>query len=135
MMDIEKVRELAKEAYGDIKRKDGGLLWDHARRVASAVATHGYEYMALAYMHDVLEDTGVNREVIEEALDWDIWVALRAVTRCEGEDYTNYILRLIKNPMAVIVKRADIIDNLSDNGGVRGSLMDKYRLALHILGS
>ena len=133
-MDIEKVRELAKEAYGDIKRRDGGLLWDHARRVVSAVAPHGYEYMALAYMHDVLEDTAVNREIIEEALDWDTWLALRAITRGEDEDYTNYILRLSKNPMAVIVKRADIVDNLSDNGGARGSLKDKYRLALHILG-
>lgn len=56
---------------------------------------------------------------------------LRGVTKEEGENYLDFILRAKQHPISKIVKLADLEHNLSDLKP--GSLRDKYLLARHIL--
>lgn len=87
---------------------------------------------AAAYLHDTVEDGNIsfddlsNQGISETVLD-----IVEAVTKKQGENYLDFILRISENSKAAILKREDIRDNL--NGLQEGSLKDKYRLALWIL--
>ena len=70
----------------------------------------------------MLKGFGVNR------LTLDI---VDAVTKRKGENYFEFIQRIIQTPEAILVKIADIQDNMQ--GLNEGSLKDKYRFALRML--
>lgn len=89
-------------------------------------------FLAIAIMHDVFEDTIVKEENIKEDFSKFIINGIKTLSRCEGENYLNFILRVKYTPY-FIIKMADIEDNMSDLD--EGSLKDKYRLAYFILNS
>ena len=65
--------------------------------------------------------------------------AVDALSRREGEVYTDYIERVSAHPLAVEVKRADIGDNLArideiTDRAVRVELQKRYVAALKRLG-
>jgi len=100
----------------------------HPKRVAGAV---GFYLKPIAWLHDVLEDTQVTESRLRECFSKDIVDAVVALTRKQSETYFDFIMRVIRNDMAIKVKIADIEDNL--NTLPEGSLKDKYRLAKYIL--
>ena len=53
------------------------------------------------------------------------------MSKKEGENYLDFILRVKDDPLAILVKIADIKDNMSSLNEC--SRKDKYRLALYIL--
>lgn len=95
----------------------------------------------VAWLHDVPEDHSAGREW---ALDWlrrrgfseRVLAAVDAITRHEGEIYTDYIKRLAKDPIAFLVKNADLDDHLdpSFNRGLTDSLRERYLEARRLLG-
>jgi len=92
----------------------------------------------IALLHDTVEDTAVTLLDIEalfsdqsDAFILRIVSAVDALTKREGETYLDAINRVMKNPDAVIVKRADLQHNSTDLK--EGSLKDKYRLASFLL--
>ena len=100
--------------------------------------------MTVAALHDAHEDhRNITFEFIMNTLLGDgahpddvfkVMIALEAITEKENKDeetYLDYILRIKKSPIATLVKIADIQHNMSDLK--RGSMKDKYLLALHIL--
>lgn len=110
----------------------------HVTRVAQRAFSRDCteeQYLA-AWLHDVKEDHpehwseevlkgyGVNR------LTFDI---VDAVTKRKGENYFDFIQRIIRTPEAILVKIADIQDNMQSLD--EGSLKDKYRFALRMLES
>jgi (p)ppGpp synthase/HD superfamily hydrolase len=65
----------------------------------------------IALLHDVLEDT--DYEISADWLSDTEWNALYAVTRQPGEQYFDYIRRIIAaGPIAMLVKLADLWHNL-----------------------
>ena len=73
------------------------------------------EHQMAALLHDVMEDCGVTRELLEkQGFPESVIVAVEHLTKdAEGEaDYDKAITRVMKNPIAVKVKLADLTDNM-----------------------
>lgn len=112
-------RELASTAHARQVDKAGAPYIEHPRRVAARVA--GDELagaqvrdelaVAVAWLHDVVEDTDVTAEVLRAAFPEEVVAAVLALTRRAGEEPDVYYARVAANPLALRVKRADIADN------------------------
>lgn len=64
-----------------------------------------------ALLHDVVEDTDVTFEELEQEFPEEVINALRLLTHKKGTDYYEYIERIGNNPVARAVKLADIEHN------------------------
>lgn len=76
------------------------------------------EHQMAALLHDVMEDCGVTRELLEkQGFSEEVIVAVEHLTKnAEGEaDYNKAIDRVLLNPIAVKVKLADLTDNMDMN--------------------
>ena len=72
-----------------------------------------HERMA-AVLHDVVEDTDVTLEDLTAVgCPADVLEAVTALSKLPGESQADYLARVLANPMALVVKRADIADNMS----------------------
>lgn len=136
--------EIAEKAHEGQKRKfgaDAGLDYIiHPKRVASKLK--GKAKVA-AILHDTIEDTCVTKQfLLDNGIPNDIADAVEILSKREAEGYYDFIMRIcydenfsivlpIKNQIALVVKMADIKDNLVSLD--KGSLKDKYLLSLHIL--
>ena len=106
----EKAYEIAKRAHQGQVDKAGEDYIKHPEKVASFVKTD--EEKAVAYLHDVIEDTeltledlyayGFSKKVIE---------AVDIITKKRGEDYQSYLNSVKKNKLARAVKLADLRHN------------------------
>ena len=64
-------------------------------------------------LHDVVEDSCVTLEDLKQAgFSSEVVDAVDALTRRADERYEDYLLRCRKNPIARVVKRADLHDNM-----------------------
>lgn len=117
-MNLSDAIALAAEAHRGQLDKGGQPYVRHPLRVMEAVAAHGEEVQVVAVLHDALEDASTRfgyRELIYLAhqLSLPQRRAINALTRLKGEPYlTSYIARCAANPMARVVKLADLKDNL-----------------------
>lgn len=107
--------DLAYQRHGDQTRRDGHTLYiEHVQRVALAMRARGNDKAeAVAWLHDVIEDTG--------PIDWgsarfpaSVEAAVLALTKNPLTSYEEYISEVAQNGLARIVKIVDICDNLSD---------------------
>lgn len=106
-----KAESTARSHHAGQTDKAGAPYTDHLKAVAAAFSDDTLQ--AIAWLHDILEDTdlraedlrsfGFTEEVIRTVVD---------LTRISGEDYEDYIRRLSKNPLAVQVKLADLHHNM-----------------------
>lgn len=97
-------------------RKDGSTHFDHARAVADRVPEGD---KAVAFLHDVLEDTGINPLVLRKLFGDNIADDVEMLTKPEGMGYMSYIRRIIVHgsPRAIRVKLADNEHNLEGPAG------------------
>jgi (p)ppGpp synthase/HD superfamily hydrolase len=119
-------------AHRNQKRKLNGLPYlVHPTAVAAQLPA---ELKPVGYLHDVLEDNSVeySEEMLRGLFPAQIMDVVVTLTRRSGEPYDDYVMRVAQNPAARQVKIADLRDNLKDLSA--GSLRDKYRLALRLLG-
>lgn len=67
----------------------------------------------IAVLHDVVEDTDYGLDEVSYALDLTITehIALDAITHLPDEPYDEYIKRVVQDPLATVVKLADLKDN------------------------
>jgi hypothetical protein len=90
-----------------------------------------------SWLHDIVEDTWVTLEDLRRAEYPPAVIAtVDAMTRRDGEVYRAYIRRLAGNPLARIVKRADLRDNLAEArrlGPEYDSLRKRHQWALNFL--
>lgn len=128
--------EVATRAHAGQTRKFNGEPYiNHPIRVAAILRNgwlRGLENTVLeaaALAHDILEDTPLTPAHLQEAGIPDIVVEyVLAVTRRSTETYAEFIESIADHsPEAIMIKLADIQDNLSDLKD--GSLRDKYELA------
>lgn len=126
---------IASLAHAGQYRRDGFTPYViHPMRVANRVGNHHPNHPLLqvvALLHDVVEDsedwtthtlseTGLFPPEVVDAVD--------ALTKRDGETYTDYLSRVNGDPLARIVKRYDIIDNLSDDPP--RTMLRRYAVAL-----
>ena len=107
--DIEKAKELAIVAHDGQVDKSGASYVLHPMRVASRVKTP--EEAVVAWLHDVVEDTGITINTICEAFGYETAEAVNAITHRKGERWADYLTRVKGNKIAKAVKIEDLIDN------------------------
>ena len=93
----------------------------------------------VALLHDVVEDTAVTLEDLIPIFPQEVIDAVRVMTHGEDEPYLDYVQRVKTNPIAKIVKLADLRHN-SDESRMpdaseekRQYFREKYKAAFEIL--
>lgn len=111
MSTIEKAVEIAaREHAGDIDKAGSPYIF-HPLRLMFAVQTP-FEKMA-AVLHDVVEDTPVSLEDLgKEGFHPEVIAAVDALTKRSGESRLDAASRAAANPIARVVKLADVTDNM-----------------------
>ena len=98
--------------------------------------------VCVALLHDVVEDTDVTLEQLEQEFPKEITEIVAILTHDPEEDYFEYIKRVAKNPIATQVKATDIYHNMNESrlNGVTSvseeqkvQWEEKYKKALGLL--
>lgn len=106
---IQKAYELANNLHRGQVDKSGQPYIDHLIEVANQV--EGKEAIMVALLHDAMEDQGVtecflrNQKFPDEVIE-----AITVLTKSE-DDYMTYINLIKENPLARVVKIADMRHN------------------------
>jgi (p)ppGpp synthase/HD superfamily hydrolase len=108
---FDKAVEIATKAHEGQTDKSGKPYIGHVMRVSLGCKTQKSKVVAL--LHDVIEDTDVTLEQMEE-LGFSEYIikAVLCLTHQEGESYEDFIKRAAKNPIAREVRIADLEDNM-----------------------
>ena len=106
----EKAYKIAKKAHLGQVDKAGEDYIKHPEKVASFVKTD--EEKAVAYLHDVIEDTELTLEDLNKYdFSKEVLEAVDIITKKRGEDYQSYLNSVKKNKLARAVKLADLRHN------------------------
>ena len=125
--DIEAAKNLATNAHRGQTDKAGLPYITHPQRVAARLDTP--EAQVVGWLHDTVEDTPLTVRDIEAAFGPETAAAVDAVSRREGEAWSDYLERVAANPMARQVKISDLIDNSNLQRLPRVTLKDVRRQA------
>ena len=111
----------AHEALGQIRKYTGEPYWHHLQRVAQMIAdypTSTDEMIAAAWLHDVVEDTGVSLDVVRDRFGDTVALYVGELTNVPasaGNRATRFKLNADKlavaSSQAQTIKLADLIDN------------------------
>jgi (p)ppGpp synthase/HD superfamily hydrolase len=121
MKQSEIAEQIAREAHeGQMRRDQVTPYIVHPEEVAQRVAPHGDDAVAIAWLHDVLEDTPLEyKDLVSRGISIDNAMAVTFLSKEEGSPYVEYIRRIIRfsesNRILGMVKLADIISNLNDD--------------------
>lgn len=110
---LEKSEELIKKLFEGKVDKGGFPYLVHLHEVSSRV--EGENSKIIGLLHDVLEDTDTTRDdLIKMGYSERIVSAIETLTRKKGEDYNDYIERIIasNDEDALNVKLADLNHNM-----------------------
>ena len=135
----EKAYEIAKKAHLGQVDKAGEDYIKHPEKVASFVKTD--EEKAVAYLHDVIEDTELTLEDLHEyEFSKEVIEAVDIITKKKGEDYQSYLNSVKKNKLARAVKLADLRHNSDLTRLIKVTEKDikrkeKYQKAIDFLNS
>lgn len=101
---------IAKKAHEGQYDKAGVDYIEHPIYVASQVDTE--EEKAVALLHDVIEDSPVSaEELLQAGLSETVVTAVQVLTKKKEQDYQTYLETVKKNPLARVVKLADLKHN------------------------
>lgn len=147
---VQRARELATAAHRGQKDKIGEDYIHHPAAVVALLTTvPGFAdlspqdrdgALAAAWLHDVLEDTPLTAEDLqEEGFSPEVIAAVNALTHQQTEPRREYYERVVAHRLARLVKIADVAHNSSLNRMrwldpvTRHRLEDKYRAAAEVL--
>lgn len=137
MTILDRALEYAYDAHKGQKRQTGEEFVTHPIAVANAVMelTHNEDTIAAAYLHDVVEDCGKHHALlIRQEFGANISNMVDILTKDEDQEYFDYILKIHNaSPAVKLIKRKDLEHNIS-TWPSKGSLRDKWKLALYVLG-
>ncbi|WP_200250053.1 hypothetical protein [Lamprobacter modestohalophilus] len=103
--------KIATAAHAGQTDKAGRPYILHPLRVMAAMDTN--DERSVAVLHDVIEDTDYDVDgLIEAGIPAPIAEAVACLSKRDGEDYPAFIARVLENPLAARVKRADVADNI-----------------------
>lgn len=109
--------QIATNAHQGQTRRDGTTPYiNHPMDVAKRVHHLGSDYVAVALLHDVLEDTDVTvKDLLDAGIPDNVVEAVTVLTKQRHEKYDDYLTRVKKNTLAYHVKLADMSSNLADS--------------------
>lgn len=111
MADLDRAVEIAKEAHAGQLDKGGKPYIDHCLRVMGLCRQRDERIVAV--LHDVIEDSQWTLDDLRrEGFSEIVVEAVGALTRRDNEPYSDFIERVGRNPVAAIVKIADLTDNM-----------------------
>lgn len=133
--------QLARTAHKRQVDKSGAPYMEHVTRVARAVETKvppelRDHAVTVAYLHDVVEDTGVTLDCVRKKFGDDVAKDVETLThrKAECEEYPDYIDRVARGSAAArAVKLADLEDHLRDTSHIGDEQVEKYEQALGVL--
>ena len=113
---IQLAQRVARRAHAGQTRRDGVTPYvQHPEAVASRVGDDP-QGVAVAWLHDVLEDTAVTEDDLRaEGFPPAVVDAVAALTKREGVSYDAYLRGVAALPLARVVKVADMLSNLADD--------------------
>lgn len=123
---LEVALRFANQRHRGQLRRDGRPYITHPIRVSEAV--NGEVAKVVALLHDVLEDTPTMASEIVDMFGDSIADSVIALSRSKTESYKNFIIRCARDPVARVIKIADIEDNMADQP--RESEIKRYTNAL-----
>lgn len=110
MTFADKAHEIARKAHFGQVDKAGVEYIKHPETVASFVVTD--EEKAVAYLHDVLEDTEMTLEDLRDyGFPEEVLAAIDILTKKKGQEYQDYLVIVKNNELARVVKLADLRHN------------------------
>ncbi len=110
MSGLQRAIEIAVSAHRNQTRKDGSPYVLHPLRLMMSVDSTAEKIVAV--LHDVVEDTDVTFEQLEEeGFSEQILNALKLLTHLPDVSYEDYISEIQHHPLARSVKLADLKDN------------------------
>jgi len=123
---------IATEAHKGQFRRDGQTPYiSHPQAVAGRVAGDPVAE-AIAWLHDVLEDTSVTaQDLLSSGLPVEVVKRVELLTKSGDSEYEDYLGRIKRDPVARRVKVADMLANLGDSPSERQIV--KYVKGLLIL--
>ena len=124
-----KVTDLAQKYYPKNKLK-------HAIRVAGFACAdaqtrtnvNSLSAFIVGIAHDLLEDTECSYEELEQAIGKNLMSSVIILTKSDDITYKDYIteVKLSNDPLAILVKKADIKDHFSQEETLTKKLIEKY---------
>jgi len=124
-----KVMDLAQKYYPKNKLR-------HAIRVAGFACAdaqtrtnvNSLSAFIVGIAHDLLEDTECSHEELEQAIGKNLMASVIILTKSDNITYEDYIIevKLSNDPLAILVKKADIKDHFSQEETLTKKLIEKY---------
>lgn len=130
-------RAIAEKAHADQVDKAGEPYIGHPAHVAASV--EGDKAKAVAWLHDVVEDTSTTFDDLRAAgVDDEVLAALELLTHDKSAPYMEYVAAIKKNDLARTVKLADLAHNsdlsrLPEVTEADLRRVEKYRQAIEVL--
>lgn len=132
----QKAMQIAYEAHHGQVDKSGVPYIFHPIHLAEQMKTE--EECIVALLHDVVEDTDITFEQLEEYFSNTVIEAIKLLTHDDSVEYMEYVRNIKKNPIARTVKLADLSHN-SDVTRMKEvtekdlRCREKYKKAIQIL--
>jgi len=112
---LDKAIQIAVQAHAGQLDKGGNPYILHPLWVMNQVRHLGEDYMIVAVLHDVVEDSENQSEtynkIIKEGFNQNVMYALALVTHDKEIPYDDYIKALSTNPIAKAIKLKDLEHN------------------------
>lgn len=109
---IEKSLAIALKAHEGQTDKAGEAYILHPLRIMAKMDSEFARSVAL--LHDVLEDSAfTSADLLNQSIPSEVVAAVQVLSKVEGENYDQFIARVLLNPLAKKVKIADIEDNIN----------------------
>lgn len=111
MSSLARAVAIAAQAHSDQVDKYGAPYILHPLRVMMRMGTE--EAMMAAVLHDVVEDSAWTLEALRaEGFPEEVLQAVDRLTKRDGESYEVFVERVMEDPLARLVKLADLEDNM-----------------------
>ena len=83
--------------------------------------------------HDLIEDTDCPQDQLQMLIGFDLFSSVCVLTKSDTESYQDYIIDVIysNDPLAILVKGADMKDHMSQLDTLTDKLKEKYLPVLH----
>jgi (p)ppGpp synthase/HD superfamily hydrolase len=130
---IATARNFAQMAHMGQFRRDGTTpYFKHVNGVARLVKPQKPEYIATAYLHDVIEDTDYSSMDLQKiGMPKMVINAVLILTKFDHLSYEEYLKKVKENAIAKAVKIADMTYNLNDTPSQKQ--IEKYKKGLEYL--
>ena len=76
---------------------------------------HNRDILAIAALHDIIEDTKMTEELLTNLVGKDVTRCVVALSKLEGEDYLAYIFKVRQHHYSKEVKIHDTLVNLTES--------------------